>query len=240
MADGADGIEFDVRLSRDQVAVVIHDASLRRTGLRSGLVEELTAAELRLIDVGSWFSHAEETNGPRYSGEGIPLLTEVLDLFNDLDALLYLEMKCDRGGAARLAAAVVTALRGRSITERVIIECFDLSALEEVRRRAPHLRTAALFEPKLRQPISLLQQRLLGKLAKKSGAIEVALHHSLARRRAIESARQNDLEVVVWTVDTPDWVSRARAMDLKALITNDPAAMIHWRDQAGNSIDTGR
>jgi glycerophosphoryl diester phosphodiesterase len=43
MRDGADGIEFDVRLARDAVPVVIHDAGLRRTGLREGEVESLTS-----------------------------------------------------------------------------------------------------------------------------------------------------------------------------------------------------
>lgn len=230
LADGADGIEFDVRLSRDQVPVVIHDASLQRTGLRPGLVEELTAAELNSIDVGSWFSLERKTAGPVYSGERIPTLADVLDQFRDSDALLYLEMKCERGPTARLAEAVVASIRGKAIAERVIIECFNLPALGEIRRRDPSLRTAALFEPKLRQPASLLQQRNLVKLAKQWGADEVALHHTIARRRVIETARQNDLNVVVWTVDSPEWISRARRLGIKALITNDPRAMLVFRD----------
>ncbi len=55
IADGADGIEFDVRLARDGVAVVIHDATLERTGLLKRRVANLTADELQAIDVGSWF-----------------------------------------------------------------------------------------------------------------------------------------------------------------------------------------
>jgi len=42
---GADGIEFDVRLARDGVPVVIHDATLKRTALREGSVESLTSLE---------------------------------------------------------------------------------------------------------------------------------------------------------------------------------------------------
>lgn len=231
IADGADGIEFDVRLSRDQVPVVIHDASLQRTGLRTGLVEDLTAAELRLIDVGSWFSLDRKMGGPAYSGERIPTLADVLDLFRASDALLYLEMKCQRGAATRLAAAVVDAIGERSIAEWVIIACFDLSVLGEIRRRNPRLRTAALFEPRLRQPVSLLQQRNLVKLAKTWRVDEIALHHTIARRRVIENAKRDDLDVVVWTVDTPEWISRARRLGIRALITNDPTAMLTCRDQ---------
>jgi glycerophosphoryl diester phosphodiesterase len=52
---GADGVEFDVRLARDGVPVVIHDSTLERTaGLKRG-VSDLTSEELSQIDVGSWF-----------------------------------------------------------------------------------------------------------------------------------------------------------------------------------------
>jgi glycerophosphoryl diester phosphodiesterase len=56
IADGAEGIEFDVRLAKDNVPVVIHDADLKRVGARNGSVGEYTSAELGKIDVGSWFN----------------------------------------------------------------------------------------------------------------------------------------------------------------------------------------
>ncbi|MBV9957612.1 MAG: glycerophosphodiester phosphodiesterase, partial [Acidobacteria bacterium] len=56
MADGADGVEFDVQLARDGVPVVIHDATLRRTGLKEGLIAELSSNELARTDVGTWFN----------------------------------------------------------------------------------------------------------------------------------------------------------------------------------------
>src|SRR5258705_12537702 len=68
ISDGADGIEFDVRLSRDGGAVVIHDASLKRTGLINRPVSDLTAAELGEVDVGSWF--AERAQNPKQSFSG--------------------------------------------------------------------------------------------------------------------------------------------------------------------------
>ena len=51
MVLGADGIELDVRLTRDGVPVVIHDASLRRTGLREGAIARITSTELADVDV---------------------------------------------------------------------------------------------------------------------------------------------------------------------------------------------
>src|SRR5215208_2524413 len=58
IATGADGIEFDVRLTRDGVPVIIHDSTLRRTGGLQRRVSDLAASELEQVDVGSWFAPA--------------------------------------------------------------------------------------------------------------------------------------------------------------------------------------
>src|SRR6185503_14444987 len=72
MSDGADGIEFDVRLSRDGVPVVIHDANLNRTAGVARRVSDLTAKELQEIDVGGWFDHAERNPQATFAGEKLP------------------------------------------------------------------------------------------------------------------------------------------------------------------------
>ena len=102
MLDGADGIEFDVRLSRDGVPVVIHDASLRRTASVDIQVCDLTSEQLQRIDVGSWFrlklsAGRMSSSEPPYSDQRLPTLAQVLDLFNSNNGLLYLEMKSDPG-----------------------------------------------------------------------------------------------------------------------------------------------
>jgi len=56
LADGADGLEFDVRLTKDGEVIVFHDATLARLSDRKNLVSSLTLEELRKIDVGSWFA----------------------------------------------------------------------------------------------------------------------------------------------------------------------------------------
>jgi glycerophosphoryl diester phosphodiesterase len=56
LADGADGVEFDVRLARDNVPVVIHDATLQRTAGLDARVASLTSSELSAINAGSWFN----------------------------------------------------------------------------------------------------------------------------------------------------------------------------------------
>ena len=56
LALGADGIEFDVRLSADGVPVVIHDRTLDRTTSGTGPVADRTFDELRALDAGYRFT----------------------------------------------------------------------------------------------------------------------------------------------------------------------------------------
>jgi glycerophosphoryl diester phosphodiesterase len=229
MLDGADGIEFDVRLARDEVPVVIHDATLERTGLVNGIVSQLTSEELQKIDVGSWFSRRTKSGAVEFDGEKIPTLQELFDFFANRAGLLYLEMKSEIVGGGNLANQIVRSVQQNSMRGRVIVESFDLLLIEQVKELDTSIRTAALFEPKMSNPISLLRTMKPVDLAKRFGADEIALHHTLAGRRVIGKAKQAGLSVVVWTVDAPEWIERARSLGIGTLITNNPALMLNSR-----------
>lgn len=230
LRDGADGIEFDVRLSRDLVPVVIHDASLRRTGLTESLVRELTCAELRKIDVGSWFDRSKRNPSESFVAEKLPTLAQVFE-FSELNSgLLYVEMKCDAGQASILAAEVAKLIHEFRIADRVVVESFYLSAIAAIKRTDSGIRTAALFEPKLTRPTSTVRRLKTVELALRCGADEIALHHTLAEPRVIEKAKRDGLQIIVWTIDNPEWIVRALTQGIKALITNDPATMVRRRD----------
>src|SRR6185312_12061571 len=83
LRDGADGIEFDVRLSSDGVPVVIHDATLGRTAMIKTAVSALTAAELCTVEVGSWFNRKfSHLARPEFAREPVPTLAQVFESFS--------------------------------------------------------------------------------------------------------------------------------------------------------------
>jgi glycerophosphoryl diester phosphodiesterase len=224
-AAGADGIEFDVRLANDQQPVVIHDATLRRTAARTGVVAALTANELANIDVGSTFNRRCPAQArAEYAREGVPTLAQVLQLAQARGRVLYVELKCDRSDAPILTTRVVETIRAHDMDEAVVIESFTLAAVADVRRLAPHLRTAALFEPRLARPLPT--SRSLVARARACGAHELALHHTLATMRTVAAAQRAGFPVVVWTVDNPARLQRLAALGVRAVITNDPARMV--------------
>lgn len=83
---GADIVECDVRLSRDEVPVIMHDHDLDRTTDATGLLHTRTIEELRKLDAGSWF-------GAEWAGEPIPTLAEMLEVAKAYNRQLLLHIK---------------------------------------------------------------------------------------------------------------------------------------------------
>ena len=210
IAVGSDGIEFDVRLTRDGVPVIIHDNNLRRTTRLAHRIADLTWVELERLNV------------------EVPSLEQLFTLFEPNDLMLFLEMKVDSVAEhAPLAEACCKLIHDYSFKQRVIIECFDLKALEVVKNIDSEINTATLFQRTVSSP-SLSDQRIIDQ-AKAVGASALALHYQLAREPLVSKAIAANLRVAVWTVDDPAWIARAKSMGIEALITNDPAAMLAHR-----------
>ena len=226
MEFGADGIELDVRLSRDGVPVVVHDATLRRTGLRAEAIARMTAKELGEIDVGTWFNRAHPRRArEEYARECVPTLNQVFRVLRDRDPCFYVEMKFSaHEGFVDLTQAVAQLIKEHKLYLRVVAVSFELAAVAEIKQIDPVIRTGALFEPKRDLAAIVRKQRMI-KAAIDHGANEILLHRSIATRSAVRMAAENDLPVVVWTVDDPRWIDRARHLGIHAMITNDPAKM---------------
>jgi glycerophosphoryl diester phosphodiesterase len=223
IAAGADGVEFDVRLTRDGVPVVIHDETLHRTGGLRSRVADLTLADLDAVDAGSWFARARNLSPGQFASQRVPSLEQLFELFHSNDLILYLEMKCQPLEQRALAEACCRLVREHGLSERILFECFELPALEIVRSIDPSIKTAPLFSRSPRASSTIVNQ------ATAIGASALALHYRRAGKQLVEEARLAGLNVAVWTVDDPAWIERARALGVDALITNDPAAMLAHR-----------
>lgn len=177
---GAHMVELDVHLSSDGHPVVIHDDTVARTtdaGRRPGrapFVSELTLAELRALDAGTWFVEGlgrvpPAPHGPTEeerrlfldgaalaslsSGEvRIPTLEEVLLLARSRGRLVNVELKAIPRRYARLVPAVVDVVRRAQAQDLVVLSSFDHVALVEAKRLAPELPTAALVVARLHDP----------------------------------------------------------------------------------------
>ena len=209
MAQGADGFELDVWRCGSGEAVVIHDASAVRTAGEDLDVRREPLLRLRRLDAGS-------SRGARFRGERIPTLAEVLEAFPR--AVVNVELKSDRVGDPRLAAAVARLLRGcRAAEGRVLVSSFDALLLAAFRISAPEVPAGLLLAEERGWEI---RERLGAAL--RPSAIHPAL--GLATDARVAAWLGRGLAVNVWTVDAPAEQERLARAGATAIISNEPGA----------------
>lgn len=128
MAAGATAIEFDLHMTRDGALVVMHDYNVERTTNGHGVIADLTLAEVRRLDAGSWFD-------PAFASEKVPTLEEVLAL----ETKPIIELK---GGSERyegIEAELVAQLRRTGCLHEAIVICGESAPLLQAQQLAPEL-----------------------------------------------------------------------------------------------------
>jgi glycerophosphoryl diester phosphodiesterase len=185
VAMGATFIETDLQLSRDAHFVAIHDDTVNRTTGGKGAVHDLTLAQLRQLDAGSWF-------GSEFSGERIPTLDEILEFSKKHDVVFYLELK--PGGSWGGEHALIGALRASGEIARAVVISFDASLVRNLRRIEPTVMTGLLYDGQLADPVAK---------AVEIGARQLVVRGDLVTPALLSEARKKDLQVVCWTVNHP-------------------------------------
>lgn len=208
LEQGAELLELDVHRTTDGYLVVQHDFSLSRTASATGQIGELTLEALRRYDVGAW-------KGPRWAGQCIPTLDEVLDRYGDR-AFLNVEIKVDRRPYPTIEAQVARAIRQRGLFDRVVVSSFDLSTVERLRRVDPAVRTGLLTE---QQPDETLLR------AREIGAVAVHLEADMITAPRLDHAHRRGLGVLAWTVDDPVEMVRLTELGVDAIVSNVPATL---------------
>lgn len=208
---GADMVEIDVTVSADGHVVVIHDDTLERTTDGHGRVANHTLDDLRALDAGSWFS-------PRFLGEPIPTLGEVLDLVRGR-ILLNIEIKSEAvalEGPRRVAQLVIE----RDMAEHVVVSSFAPAALESLRRSAPEIRTASLYNDDLHRGLTP------GAIVDEVGATAFNVDHRTLSREMLASCREHRLPVSVYTVNDRARMQELVALGIDAIFTDRPDLLL--------------
>lgn len=217
-AMGAGFIETDLQLSRDARLVAIHDATVNRTTNGQGAVHDLTLAELRRLDAGSWF-------GSEFAGERIPTIEEILEFAKKHDVVFYLELK--PSGSWGGEHALISALRESGEIARTVVISFDPAILANARKIEPTVMTGLLFEGQISDPLAK---------AIEIGARQLAVRGSLVTPRLLKEARQRDLQVVCWTVNHPAHMRLLSEAGVDGIISDYPDRLLELtrRKDAGS------
>ncbi len=114
---GADGIEFDVHLSKDGEIVIIHDETLERTTDGSGLVGEKTLDQLKNLNASKAY--------PDYQVQRILTLSEYFDFAKDYDIITNIELKTSIIDYPGIEEKVYKVIKEYNLAEKVIISSFN-------------------------------------------------------------------------------------------------------------------
>jgi glycerophosphoryl diester phosphodiesterase len=218
VALGADGLELDVRLSRDGEVVVIHDATLDRTTDARGPVKELTVRELSAVDAGHGFIAPDGSRPYRSQGLGVPCLTDVLRRYPGIPMIVEL-----KGESADLARAAVAAVRAAGGLGRVCFGSFEDPTLAAARGCGRDVVTGAGSD-EIRRALWLSWLGLPPRCPR-FAAFQVPERHGrrrVATRRFIRAATRGRLPVQVWTVDDVESMRQLLHWGAQAIITDRP------------------
>lgn len=209
---GSDMIELDIRFSKDGRLVVMHDATLERTTNGEGKVADYTLKELKELDAGSKFS-------PRFAGEKVPTLQEILELAKDR-VPVNIEMKNQDPGRLpieELAARALGEVKKAGMERQVIFSSFYPSALERIRELDPRLWVAFLYH---RHWNSISEAS-----AGRSFSV-LNLRSQFLTKSKIAKIREAGIRINVYTVNAEDELEQFVRWGVDGIITNHPDKLI--------------
>ncbi len=214
IALGADAIELDIHLTKDNVPIVLHDATLNRTTNGRGRVCGKTLAEVRRCH--TW-----------RKGQQVPTLEEVIDRFAKR-TLLNIEIK-----GVRPTEAVLSLIGQKGIAGRVIISSNSVRNLQMAKERIPSIRTALLYyatkgpaRQVLFDSLSLflfsLTKRIVLARARAAKADYVHVAYPLISRRFVQELHKEGFLVTVWVLNQRPIIRRVAAMGVAGIISEYP------------------
>lgn len=210
VAAGADMIELDVTLTRDNIAVVVHDETLDRTTTGQGKVADFYWSQIRDLDAGSWLS-------PEFSGERIPLLEEAVRLVASNKKIeLNIEIKPEalgRIGCNSVENRVMDLVFHYQIQDRVVISSFEPEFIMRIRKSDRDIRLSYLIEKKCMDWEGF---------CKRYNCCSINPDEKLVDEKLVRSAHDIGLKVIPYTVNDRSRMAELAALGVDGMFTNFP------------------
>jgi glycerophosphoryl diester phosphodiesterase len=214
LAGKVDGIELDVRLSRDGVPLICHDDTLARFGGTTRSLRKLSAAQIHAVDVGSW-------KEPRFADERVPTLDETLAQCRR--TTLYVELKATGGRGRtvyhrRLVRAVVASITKHNAAKRVRILCFDGGVLAMIARAAPHLLRVRNCER--------LPKNIERWLDDQPGLHAACFDRRILTKAVVDTCHAHGVQVFSWTANDAAVADRLCRLGVDAILSDRPGWLV--------------
>jgi len=212
---GAHGFELDAYLTADNEIICLHDRTTKRTTGVEWKPADVTLAQLKELDAGSW-------KGAQFAGERIPTLSEALALARD-DFEIYVELKIGLEVMPRLVE--VMAAEPKATPERVVFICFNSKVIKALREQFPAYRAYWLTGLRVDEKSGELvpsAEKVIATL-KDIGASGVNVAHTHLTADYVNAVKAAGFPFHTWTVNNKQRAAELIAMGMET-ITSDHAA----------------
>jgi len=215
--EGADAIEGDFFLTKDQKIVCTHDRTTQRLNKEKLNLDvaKSTLAELRALDVGSW-------KNEKWKGERMPTLAEVMETVPD-GKKIYIEVKC----GAQIIPFLKTAIEESELEpEQIVIISFQKAVILNAKIAMPMLKACWLC--------SFKREKKTGEIKPTEAEVMKSLNsvradglscgdHSSLTSVFLNRVRAAGYETHCWTVDNPKRAEELAKLGMHSITTNRPA-----------------
>ncbi len=218
-AQGADGIETDIRYTRDNRIVICHDEELLRLTGTPGKVSDFTLAKLRQLNFAKHFGD--------FPAEPIMTLAELLTLAKAANFYVNLEVKHSYHALYQyrtLAEEAASEVIKQDMVGQVIFSSFVFPYMMRLKKRRPEIACAFLFEK---------QHTFTIGLAKHSKMEALHPRQDLVTEAYLDSVHEAGLKLNTWTVNEPADIEQMLDIGVDAIITNYPARALAYARSGG-------
>ncbi|MCH8028686.1 MAG: glycerophosphodiester phosphodiesterase [Candidatus Dadabacteria bacterium] len=189
---GCDMVELDVRRSKDDRLIIMHDSTVNRTTNGYGYVRQKTLEELKELDAGG--------------GEKIPTLQEVMDIASGKTGLV-IELKEE--GTEK---AVLELIRKYDCVDKSYVISFKRGLLKTIKQLEPEIKTGLV----LSLAIGAVSR------GRECEADAIGPYHFFITPGLVRKAEENDMVVLAWTVNSPGRAQKLLDMGVRGIVTDMP------------------
>lgn len=202
---GADGIETDVRFSKDKQIIIIHDEKIDRVSNGQGVVGDYTLDELKFFDFGYKFKN-------QLTGTKIPTLAELLEFLKTNDLYLNIEVKSTD---ADMPKALVDLVEEYGLSDRVVYSSFNHLQMARILEYKPDAIVGTLYSFNMMKPWDYCEN--MGARASHPNHAQLDLFPEY-----VEECHKRGIRVNTWTCDDPTRIGELVDLGVDAIISNVP------------------
>jgi len=216
---GADEIELDVHLSRDNELVVMHDHLVDRTTDGSGRVDEMSAADIQKLDAGSHFRD-------EFAGAGVPLLSEVLEWARGTVDLV-IEIKGSLLPPPGIEERLVEEINRFSLQDHVMVISFHHDSVKRIKEIDSSIATGVIYTGRPVDPVAVAQSAL---------ADSIRFGWNYSHTDDVRAAHDAGLCVSCWTPNEPEQFAYVAETGVDSIASNFPDRLRTWLDSNGLGV----